>query len=262
MEELLFQISFDIIKCIQENRFEELEMQGCLKKISKILLYQVLNNFFNKKGVQNNHKEENMKRNIVILFLIFLAANAFCKAKEEIIQPDELKKIIEQHPLVEKADIYEVYYDSLIKAMYYKSKGEDPKCTYFFDLDLTLTNGHTLFFKEIPNSLSFHSGGGLLCINDNIKDIYFSSIDYKEDSCFGRIKLKDLCKATNTNYYDLYSILDNYNEFCRLLNSIPWRLNKNAEKLCARYSEKNYVYLYRGSGSTSEENKFIEIPEE
>lgn len=36
MEELLFQISFDIIKCIQENRFEELEMQGCLKKISKM----------------------------------------------------------------------------------------------------------------------------------------------------------------------------------------------------------------------------------
>lgn len=35
MEELLFQISFDIIKCIQENRFEELEMQGCLKKNTK-----------------------------------------------------------------------------------------------------------------------------------------------------------------------------------------------------------------------------------
>ena len=48
----------------------------------------------------------------------------------------------------------------------------------------------------------------------------------------------------------------------QLLNSIPWRLDKNAEKLCAKYSDNHYVCLYRGSRALNEENKFIEIPEE
>ena len=43
---------------------------------------------------------------------------------------------------------------------------------------------------------------------------------------------------------------------------MPWRLDKNAEKLCAKYSDNHYVYLYRGSRALNEENKFIEIPEE
>lgn len=38
MEELLFNLSFDIVKCIQEERYDDLEMQGCLKKnIERIL---------------------------------------------------------------------------------------------------------------------------------------------------------------------------------------------------------------------------------
>ena len=57
-------------------------------------------------------------------------------------------------------------------------------------------------------------------------------------------------------------LLENYIEFCKLLNSMPWRLDKNAEKLCAKYSDNHYVYLYRGGRALNEENKFIEIPEE
>ncbi len=38
--------------------------------------------------------------------------------------------------------------------------------------------------------------------------------------------------------------------------------DKNAEKLCAKYSDNHYVCLYRGSRALNEENKFIEIPEE
>ena len=199
-----------------------------------------------------------MKRKVSILFLIVFASFAFCKTKEEIIQPRELEKIIEQHPLVEKADIYEVYYDSLIKAMYYKSKGEDPKCTYFFDLDLTLTNGHTVSFKEIPNSLSFREYGSLRYINNVL--FWFT----EKGNQSGVIRIKDLCKATNTNYYDLYSILNNYNDFCRLLNTIPYARDDTAEKMGIEYSGGNYVYLYRWSEDKAfeYENKFIEIPEE
>ena len=53
----------------------------------------------------------------------------------------------------------------------------------------------------------------------------------KNDKWESAIYLKDLCKATDTDYYDLYTILDNYKNFCKLLNSIPWRLDKEAEKL-------------------------------
>ena len=41
MEELLFQISFDIVKCIQENRFDELEKMGINEgDIVRILDYE------------------------------------------------------------------------------------------------------------------------------------------------------------------------------------------------------------------------------
>lgn len=59
MEELLFQISFDIIKCIQENRFEELEMQGCLKRISKMYIKSVLDDYGGTLDIVN--KEEYLK---------------------------------------------------------------------------------------------------------------------------------------------------------------------------------------------------------
>ena len=199
-----------------------------------------------------------MKRKITALLFLCISAFAFCKPKEKIIQPDELEKIIEQHPLVEKARIYDAYCDSFWKAIFYKSIGKEPNCSYTFDLDLTLTNGHKVTFCMIKSDLTFGKWGSLHQVNN----VYFSSVDYKEKSSNGIIKLKDLCKATGTNYYDLYSILDNYIEFCKLLNSIPWRLDKNAEKLCAKYTARNYVDLYRGSGVTSEENRFIEVPKE
>ena len=77
-----------------------------------------------------------MRKSLFCLVLVLLTLPVFAKAqKEEIIQPDELEKVIEQHPLVEKAEIYEVYYHSLLKVIYYKSRGEEPKCSYSFDLD-------------------------------------------------------------------------------------------------------------------------------
>lgn len=59
MEELLFQISFDIVKCIQENRFEELETQGCLKRISKMYIRNVLDDYGGKLDIVS--KEEYLK---------------------------------------------------------------------------------------------------------------------------------------------------------------------------------------------------------
>lgn len=59
MEELLFQISFDIVKCIQENRFDELEKIGCLKKISKEYLKNVLDDYGGKLDIVS--KEEYLK---------------------------------------------------------------------------------------------------------------------------------------------------------------------------------------------------------
>ena len=204
-----------------------------------------------------------MKKMVLIRFSLFFlclcfATNAFCKPKEKIIQPDELEKVIEQHPLVEKARIYEAYCDSLWKAIFYKSIGKEPNCPYKFDLDLTLTNGHTVTFKSIPNSLSFHEYGRLQQIND----VHFNCVDHKDKSGYGNIRLRDFCKATNTNYYDLYSILDNYTDFCKVLNLLPEKQDNFAEKVCATYSDEDYVDLFRGGCSLTPENKFIEILEE
>ena len=191
-----------------------------------------------------------MKKMILILFSLFLlclcVGIAFSKPQKEIIQPTELEKVIEQHPLVEKAEIYEVFRGTYWDAIF-KPKSAMKKLPYTFDLDLTLTNGHTVTFKEIPNDLTFYKDGALHHIND----VYFAYDEHKSNGKvegFSRIYLRDLCKATDTNYYDLYTILDNYNEFCKVLNSISWRLDKDAEKLCAKYSEKHYVYRIGGLG--------------
>lgn len=198
-----------------------------------------------------------MKKMILIRFSLSLlclcfATNAFCKPKGKIIQPDELEKIIEQHPLVEKARIYDAYCDSFWKAIFYKSIGKEPNCSYTFDLDLTLTNGHAVTFREIPNNLSFHDYGRLHHINN----VNFNSVDHKTKSDNGSIYLKDLCRATDTNYYNLYSILDDYIDFCKLLNSLPYKKDKSAKKICAKYSDEDYVNLYRFDDS------FIEIHNE
>ena len=191
-----------------------------------------------------------MKWKISALLFLCISAFAFCKSQKEIKQPQELEEIIEQHPLVEKAEIYEVYYHSLLKVIFYKSRGEEPKCSYSFDLDLTLTNGHEITFKMIKSDLTFGKWGSIHHVNK----VYFCSADNKDNSQNGIIKFKDLCKATDINYFNLYSVLDNYKDFCKLLNSIPYVLDKNAEKLCAKYSYRDYVDLYRFNDA------FIEIP--
>ncbi|MBO5353523.1 MAG: hypothetical protein J6A77_09515 [Lachnospiraceae bacterium] len=45
MEELLFVASLDIVKCIQEERYDDLEKRGCLKKNSKEYLRNVLDDY-------------------------------------------------------------------------------------------------------------------------------------------------------------------------------------------------------------------------
>lgn len=187
-----------------------------------------------------------MKRKIMSLFFICVCIFVYCKDKEEIIQPEELKKIIEQHSLVEKAEIYKATYAWTLKSFYYKETGKELELPYTFDLDLTLTNGHTVSFVDIPNDLVFYKRGGIFCINN----VRFCSVGSKSKG--NRLYLRDLSKATNTNYYDLFTILDNYNDFCKLLNSLPY----DTQEVCAKYSDSYYVYLYRRN------NSFIEIPEE
>ncbi|NLK46340.1 MAG: hypothetical protein GX297_06785 [Treponema sp.] len=207
-----------------------------------------------------------MKKMTLVLFSLFLlclcVAIAFSKPQKEIIQPTELKKVIEQHPLVEKASMDEIWFDWTLKTLFYKSIEKEKYLPYTFDLYLTLTNGHTVGFLTVPNELIFHKEGRL----NYIENINFLSERHKSngkvDDYWTGIYLKDLCKATDTNYYDLYTILDNYNDFCKLLNSIPCIDDEDAEKVCAKYSEKHCVYLYRWSVASDEENKFIEIPEE
>lgn len=200
-----------------------------------------------------------MKIKIIMFVFTCTIATVYCSPKEEIIQPKELENLIELHPLVENAEMDEIWFDWTLKTFFYKSIGREKYLPYTFDLYLTLTNGHTVVFLSVPNDLMFYKEGAIQSVNN----VYFSS-DYSknENRINDAIYLKDLCKATATNYYDLYTILDNYNDFCKLLNSISWRLDNDSEKLCAKYSGEYCVYLYRGSWATEQENRFIEIPSE
>lgn len=118
-----------------------------------------------------------MKWKISALLFLCISAFAFCKSQKEIKQPQELEEIIEQHPLVEKAEIYEVYYDSLLKAMYYKSRGKEPKCSYTFNLDLILRNGHKVKFYYIKSDLTFAKDYGAV---HSIDDIVFGFYRHKK----------------------------------------------------------------------------------
>ncbi len=125
---------------------------------------------------------------------------------------------------------------------------------------MKLKNGHVIYFEDVKSDLTFGKWSGIRYVND----VKFSFVEYKNSvnsRSFSYLRLKDLCKATGTNYNDVFSILDNYNEFCRLLNTVPWvwEEDKNAEKLCAEYTNDYYVYLYRYTNEKV--NKFIEIPE-
>lgn len=198
-----------------------------------------------------------MKKRITVLFFMFIAAFAFCKTKEEIIQPRELEKIIEQHPLVEKAEIYEVYYDSLIKAVYYKSKGEEPKCTYTFDLDLTLTNGHKAKFFYVKSDLTFDKDYSAIHSIDNVV-FGFYRLKQKNniwDSYDGAdfISIRDLCLIKDVDFTNLFDILNNFNIFCKVLNTLPFMKDGHLEYF---YDKNHKVGIHRVSEC------IIEIPEE
>ena len=90
-----------------------------------------------------------------------------------------------------------------------------------YSFTLKLKNGHVIYFEDVKSDLTFGKWSGIRYVND----VKFSFVEYKNSvnsRSFSYLRLKDLCKATGTNYNDVFSILDNYNEFCRLLNTVPW----------------------------------------
>lgn len=178
-----------------------------------------------------------MKKYVVSVLVLLISFNVFASGR--------IDTRIMQHPLVEYCDL-------------------DTSSNASEAFTVKLKNGHEIYFRGVKDNFTFNKWSGINYINDGSKKVYFSSVEYKDlvnTTGYGYLRIRDLCMATGTDYNDVFYILDNYNEFCRLLNSIPWRLDENAEKLCARYSDTHYVDLYRGSGSTSAKNKFIEIPE-
>ena len=56
---MLFNLSFNIVKSIQEERYDDLEMQGCLKKTSKEYLKNVLADYGGE--LDSVQKEEYLK---------------------------------------------------------------------------------------------------------------------------------------------------------------------------------------------------------
>ena len=180
-----------------------------------------------------------MKKIIISVILLIICFSAFPLGSHESFETKILK-----HPLVESYDF------------------DASNDTFGYNFILKLKNGHEIYFRGVKDDLTFNKWSGISHIND----VQFSCTDFNPVAMkrggHGYIRIKDICKATGTNYNDVFSILDNYNEFCKLLNTIPWRLDHDADDLCAKYSDTHYVYLYRGSGALKQENKFIEITEE
>ncbi len=179
-----------------------------------------------------------MKKTIIYIFVLMVSANAFAFGGLEPFEDKVLK-----HPLVKSYD-FDASNDSL-----------------GYSFTLKLKNGHEIYFEDVRSDLSFGKWSGICYVND----VQFYFVEYKKSAknqSFGYLRLRDLCKATDTNYNNVFSILDNYNDFCKLLNSIPWILDKDAKKMCAKYSDNHYVYLYRFSYGKECENKLIEIPKD
>jgi len=177
-----------------------------------------------------------MKKVIIPVFILILSANVFAFGCLETFEDKVLK-----HPLVRSYD-FDASNDSL-----------------GYSFTLKLKNGHEIYFQEVKSNLAFGKWSGIRYVND----VKFSTVRCDlpgKNRTYGYLFLKDFCKATGTNYNDLYSILDNYNEFCKLLNSIPWAQDESAEKLCAKYSDKHYSNLYRVT--VGKINYFIEIPKD
>ncbi|NLK46949.1 MAG: hypothetical protein GX297_09920 [Treponema sp.] len=177
-----------------------------------------------------------MKKVIIPVFILILSANVFAFGCLETFEDKVLK-----HPLVRSYD-FDASNDSL-----------------GYSFTLKLKNGHEIYFQDVKSNLTFGKWGGIMYVND----VRFLYVEYKNSvnkGGFGYLRIKDLCKATGTNYNNVLSILDNYNEFCRLLNSLTWTKDASAEEVCAKYTDNYCVYLYRAY--MSDENKFIEIPKD
>lgn len=177
-----------------------------------------------------------MKKYVVSVFILLISINVFALGSIEA----EYKLI--NHPLFESLE-----WD-----------GSSNASNAF---TLKLKNGHEIYFRGVKDNFTFNKWSGIAYVNN----VRFSFSEYKDSvniKNIGYLSIRDLCKATGTNYNDVYSILDNYNDFCRLLNTMPWILDEEAEQLCVNYTDTHYVYLYRGSLASNQENKFIEIPEE
>ena len=179
-----------------------------------------------------------MKKVVICGFILIVSANAFA-----------LGSIIAQ---------YKVEHHPLVRSLDYDGSSNCSGNAF----TLRLKNGHEIYFTGVKSNFTFNKWSGICYIND----VHFVTDDNYESSEKGSLylylRLIDLCKATGTNYNNVLSILDNYNEFCKLLNSIPWIQDDDAEKLYVKYNANHYVYLYRGSIAKEQENKFIEIPED
>lgn len=160
-----------------------------------------------------------MKKIIVSFILLIICFSASSLGSHESFETKILK-----HPLAESYDF------------------DASNDTFGYNFILKLKNGHEIYFIGVKDDLTFNKWSGISHIND----VSFDFAEYKNsvnEGGYGYLRIKDLCKATGTNYNDVFSILDNYNEFCKLLNTIPWGRDKDAEKLCAKYSDKYFVYI-------------------
>ena len=175
-----------------------------------------------------------MKKYIISFFILIISINAFASGR--------IDAKVMQHPLVESCYI------------------DTSNDCFGWAFTLKLKNGHEIYFSDVKSDLTFGKWSRIFYIND----VTFFTIDHYESSeksgQYRFLRLKDFCMTTNTEYYDVFAILNNYKDFCKLLNTIPYIEDASAEKMGVKYSDKRYVYFYRWSKVN--EYKLIEIPEE
>ncbi|MDD6486153.1 MAG: hypothetical protein PUF61_04325 [Spirochaetales bacterium] len=169
-----------------------------------------------------------MKKVVISVFVLMVSVNAFASGK--------IDTKVMQHPLVESCHI------------------DTSNDCFGWAFTVKLKNGHEIYFDSINSDLTFGKWSGIRYIND----VYFGYVEYKDSvktGGYSYLRIRDFCKATETYYNDFESILNDYNEFCRLLNLLPYVSDDSAKKICAKYSEKKIIELHRYT------DKLIEIPE-
>lgn len=170
-----------------------------------------------------------MKKYIISVFILIISINAFASGR--------IDSKVMQHPLVESCYI------------------DTSNDCFGWAFTLKLKNGHEIYFDSIKSDLTFDKWSGIRYIND----VYFSYAEYKNSvktGGYSYLRIRDFCKATGTHYNNIESILNDYNEFCKLLNLLPYVSDDSTKRVCAKYSEIYLVDLRRYT------DNFIEIPEE